>query len=108
MKRLTSVAAVAAIALAASVAAPYSAVAQKSGNVHAVYRVGVEDPATGNVYYVDRKSLRSWDSETSCKNQMRSFSGFHTRAVRNVGLKNSEGTALKVEMSDMFCVTQGE
>jgi len=116
MKSTDRAVSIVAIGLSLLIAGSGTATAQSTGegkqkgervNVGAVYRVSVTDPATGNVYYVDRKSLRTWDSKASCKNQMASFSGFHTRAVRQVGLKNRKGKPLKVEMSDMFCVVRG-
>ncbi len=72
--------------------------------VGAVYRVSMTDPANGNVYYVDRKSIRSWDSEERCEREKDSFSGFHTRAMAKQSITNSDGTPLEVKMDSIFCV----
>ena len=72
--------------------------------IRAVYRVSMTDPANGNVYYVDRKGLRSWDSEERCDREKNSFSGFHTRAMAKQNITNSEGTPFEVKMDSIFCV----
>ena len=43
--------------------------------VRAVYRVSLTDSATGSVYFTDRQSVRSWDSEERCEREKNSFSG---------------------------------
>lgn len=73
--------------------------------IRAVYRVSLTDPATGNVYYTDRESLRSWASEESCENQKESFSGFHTSAVADMNIVNSDGIPLEVKMASIHCIT---
>jgi len=73
--------------------------------IRAIYRVSLADPATGNVYYADRRSLRSWASKESCENQKESFSGFHTSAVADMNIVNSDGIPLEVEMASIHCVT---
>lgn len=108
MTRTSYTLAIAALGLGALIALPDAAMAQKKGDVQAVYRVSVTDPATGNTYYVDRTSIRSWETKKSCENQKSTFSGFHTRAIRDVGLKNRKGTPLKVGMSDSYCIVKGE
>ena len=96
-------------AVAVSIGAfTFSTTASAQTIVEAVYRVSLEDPATGNVYYVDRNSIRSWSSEKQCENQIGSFSGFHTSAVRDFGIKNAEGNRLIVDMADMYCVVTRE
>ena len=72
--------------------------------VRAVYRVSLTDPATGNVYYTDRNSLRSWASEERCESEKASFSGFHTDRVAAQNIVNSDGTPLAVKMASMHCV----
>ena len=72
--------------------------------VSAVYRVSLTDPATGNVYYTDRESLRSWTSEEVCEGQKDSFSGFHTSRVAGQNIINSDGTPLEVAMASIHCV----
>jgi hypothetical protein len=72
--------------------------------IKATYRVSLTDPATGNVYYADRQSLRSWTSEESCENQKESFSGFHTSAVAGMNIVNSDGIPLEVKMASIHCV----
>lgn len=72
--------------------------------VRAVYRVSMTDPANGNVYYVDRDSSRSWQSEETCEQQKNSFSGFHTRAMVKQNITNSDGTPLDVKLDSIFCV----
>ena len=72
--------------------------------IRAVYRVSLTDPATGNVYYTDRQSIRSWPSEEQCENQKNSFSGFHTDRVKKENIVNSDGTSLEVAMASIHCV----
>ena len=72
--------------------------------VRATYRVSLTDPATGNVYYTDRQSLRSWTSEEVCEGQKNSFSGFHTDRVAGQNIVNSDGTPLDVKMASIHCV----
>lgn len=72
--------------------------------VRAVYRVSLTDPATGNVYFTDRESLRSWTSEETCEGQKDSFSGFHTSRVSSQNIVNSDGTPLEVAMASIHCV----
>ena len=72
--------------------------------IKAVYRVGLTDPANGNVYFVDREGMRSWQSEDVCEAQKTSFSGYHTTAVWKQNIKNSGGTPLQVKMDSIFCV----
>ncbi len=72
--------------------------------VRAVYRVSLTDPATGNVFYTDRNSVRSWDSEERCERDKNSFSGFHTTAMERENITNAEGTSLEVKMDSVFCV----
>ena len=72
--------------------------------VRAVYRVSLTDPATGNVYYTDRQSLRSWASEQACEDQKNSFSGFHTSQLSRENIVNSDGTPLEVAMASIHCV----
>lgn len=89
------------VALYAATAGPASAQAI----IRAVYRVSLTDPATGNVYYSDRQSIRSWSSEDRCQNEMATFSGFHTRALKDLNITNTSGTPLEVKMDSMYCVT---
>ena len=72
--------------------------------VRAVYRVSLTDPATGNVYYTDRQSIRSWTSEEQCEIQKNSFSGFHTDRLAKENIVNSDGTPLEVAMASIHCV----
>ena len=72
--------------------------------IRAVYRVSMTDPANGNVYYVDRESKRSWQSEDVCETQKNSFSGFHTRAMAKQNITNSDGTPFEIKMDSIFCV----
>jgi hypothetical protein len=72
--------------------------------VRAVYRVSLTDPATANVYFTDRESLRSWTSEETCEGQKDSFSGFHTSRVSSQNIVNSDGTPLEVAMASIHCV----
>ena len=72
--------------------------------IRAVYRVSMTDPANGNVYYVDRESKRSWQSDDVCETQKNSFSGFHTRAMERENITNAEGTSLEVKMDSVVCV----
>ncbi len=76
--------------------------------IRAVYRVSMTDSANSNVYYVDRKSLRSWDSEERCDREKDSFSGFHTKAMTKQNITNSDGTPLEVKMDSIFCVVVRE
>ncbi len=76
--------------------------------ISAVYRVSMTDPANGNVYYVDRKSIRSWSSEEACDREMNSFSGFHTNAMAKLNIMNSGGTPLEIKMDSIFCVVVRE
>jgi hypothetical protein len=79
-------------------------VASAQSIVRAVYRVSMTDPASGNVYYVDRESIRSWGSEERCESEKGSFSGFHTNAMSKQKIMNAEGTPLEVRMDSVFCV----
>ncbi len=72
--------------------------------VRAVYRMSMTDPATGNVFYADRDSKRSWQSEETCEQQKNSFSGFHTRAMVKQNITNSDGTPFEVKMDSIFCL----
>ena len=72
--------------------------------IRAVYRISLTDPATGNVYYSDRESLRSWDSEEACERQKESFSGHHTRSLTNENIMNTSGQSLEVAMASIHCV----
>ena len=72
--------------------------------IRAVYHVSLTDPATGNVYYSDRQSLRSWDAEERCEAEKESFSGFHTSAARGWNIVNSDGTPLEVNMASIHCI----
>jgi len=83
-------------------------IASAQSIVSAVYRVSMTDPANGNVYYVDRKSIRSWSSEEDCDREMNSFSGFHTTAMAKLNITNSGGTPLEIKMNSIFCVVVRE
>ena len=72
--------------------------------VRAIYRVSMIDPATGNVYYTDRESLRSWASEERCENEKSSFSGFHTDRLIKENIVNADGQPLEVKMDSIHCV----
>ena len=72
--------------------------------VRAIYRISLTDPVTGNVYYSDRQSLRSWASEESCEREKEGFSGHHTSALRKENIMNSDGQSLEVAMSSIHCV----
>ena len=72
--------------------------------IKAVYRVSLTDPATGNVYYSDRQSLRSWASEEACEREKESFSGFHTSALMKENIMNGNGQPLEVAMASIHCV----
>ena len=76
--------------------------------VSAVYRVSMTDPANGNAYYVDSKSIRSWPSEEDCNREVNSFSGFHTTAMTKLNITNSGGTPLEIKMDSVFCVVVRE
>ena len=76
--------------------------------VRAVYRVSMTDPANGNVYFADRESIRSWDSEERCDREKDSFSGFHTSAMAKLNITNSDGSPLEVKMDSVFCVVVRE
>jgi hypothetical protein len=83
-------------------------IASAQSIVSAVYRVSMTDPANGNVYYVDRKSIRSWSSEERCNAEVNSFSGFHTTAMTKLNITNSGGTPLEIKMDSVFCVVVRE
>ena len=85
---------------------PDAAMAQSI--VKAVYRVSLTDPASGNVYYTDRTSLRSWTSEERCEGEKNSFSGFHTDRISDLNIVNSDGTPLAVAMASIHCVVVRE
>ncbi len=72
--------------------------------VGAVYRVSMTDPANGSVYFADRESIRSWDSEERCDREKNSFSGFHTNAMAKQNITNSDGTPFDIKMDSIFCV----
>ena len=72
--------------------------------VRAVYRVSLTDPATGNVFYSDRESLRSWTSEERCEKEKDSFSGFHTDRMKKRNIVNADGQPLEVKMASIHCV----
>ena len=72
--------------------------------IRAVYRVSLTDSASGNVFYTDRQSIRSWTSEERCDAEKSSFSGFHTRTVKGYNITNGDGTPLEVKMDSIFCV----
>ncbi len=72
--------------------------------VRAVYRVSLTDSATGSVYFTDRESLRSWDSEERCEREKNSFSGFHINRVEGQNITNADGTPLEVQMDSIYCV----
>ena len=73
--------------------------------IRAVYRVSLADPASGNVYYADRQSLRSWASKERCEAEKESFSGFHTDTVAGWNIVNSDGIPLEVKMASIECIT---
>lgn len=72
--------------------------------VRAIYRVSLTDPGTGNVYYTDRESLRSWASEERCENEKESFSGFHTDKLIKENIVNENGQSLEVQMDYITCI----
>jgi hypothetical protein len=72
--------------------------------VRAVYRVSLTDQATGNVYFTDRESVRSWASEERCEIEKDTFSGFHTNRVEGQNITNADGTPLEVKMDSTYCV----
>ena len=76
--------------------------------VKAIYRVSLTDPASGNVYYTDRTSLRSWTTEQRCEDEKTSFSGFHTDRISGLNIVNPDGTPLTVEMASIHCVVVRE
>ena len=76
--------------------------------VRAVYRVGLTDPATGNIYFSDRQSIRSWSSQEACEREKDSFSGFHSNALRNMKITNEAGTPLTVTLDSSYCLVVRE
>jgi hypothetical protein len=72
--------------------------------IRAVYRISLTDPATGNVYYSDRQSLRSWTSEEECERRKESFSGHHTSSLTKENIMNADGQPLEVAMASIHCV----
>ena len=72
--------------------------------IRAVYRVSLTDPATGNVFYSDRESIRSWTSEERCEREKDSFSGFHTDRMKGPNIVNADGQPLEVKMASIHCV----
>ncbi len=76
--------------------------------VKAVYRVSLTDPATKNVYYTDRDSVRTWTSKERCEVDKSSLSSFHTNAMRKSNITNTGGTPLEVKMDSSRCVVVSE
>ncbi len=75
-----------------------------AATVNAVYRVSLTDPATGVAYYVDRTSIRSWDSVADCERDKKSFRGFHTAIVEGFDIKNGAGQPLEVKLASSHCL----
>ena len=76
--------------------------------VKCVYRVSLTDTATGNVYFTDRDSVRTWSSKERCEVEKGSFSGFHTGAMKKNKITNADGTLLEVKMESAHCIVVSE
>lgn len=72
----------------------------------ATYRISLTDPASGNVAYVDRESIRSWAKAEDCELQKESFSGYHTDAVEDFEIKTEDGKPYAVKLESITCRPQ--
>ncbi len=77
--------------------------ASAEGIVDGMYRISLTDPATGAVFHVEQKSVRSWPNEAQCEEQIKSFSGVHTKMLKELEIMNAQGTPLTVKMDSMHC-----
>lgn len=93
--------------LAAALAAPTLAIADDD-LTRATYRLSVTDPNSGNVAYVARESVRSWQSAGDCETQKETFSSYHTDAVEDFRLRTEDGKPHIVKIESITCHAEGK
>ena len=92
--------------LAAAVATP--ALAQDNVLTRATYLVSVTDPDSGNIAYVTRNSIRSWETAGDCETQRKTFSGYNLEVVEGFHLKTKDGKPHTVKMVSITCHPEGK
>lgn len=105
MNALTRLGMAALIGVSGATSVVGAAVAAEEQTI-AVYRVSLTDPDTGNVAYVDRKSIRSWAKKEDCEAQKETFSGYHTNAVEDFDINTADGKPHTVKLVSITCGPQ--